>query len=76
MSIALTDVEKLMEVQTEICSLFDVHESWIEAATAYCEKYDLDEKELIPYLSQYLVDKITDEAIYNKTVKIKQDDIF
>lgn len=63
--------EKMLALQNEVEDFYKVHHSWSDSICAYCDKYDIEEQDVVKYLSPFLLDVLKKEAIKNKTVKIK-----
>lgn len=55
--------EIMSKLQSDIEELFIKHNSWLDSLVDYCERYDLEESEVTPYLSPVMIERIKDESL-------------
>lgn len=69
MSLSISNEEKMLAVQNEIEELYQLHDCWTDSIISYCVKYDLEEFEIVPFLSPFLINELRHEAVKNKTIR-------
>lgn len=61
--------EKMSSLQKELESIRQHTETWLEAIVDYCQQYDLEETDVVPYLSPVIKERITEESRKRNLVK-------
>lgn len=67
--------EIMLEIQNDIELRYDKTKSWIDALTDYCIEFDVEENQIVKYLSPALLSKIKDEAKSLNLIKKDKFDI-
>ncbi len=57
-----TREEIMSQLQNDIEELHRNSETWLEAIIEYCTKHDLEESEIIQYLSPVMIERIRSES--------------
>lgn len=70
--ISIPREEKMLMLQTEVEANYKLHNSWADSVCAYCNKYDIEEVDVVKYLSPFLIDVLKKEALKNKTVRLTE----
>lgn len=55
--------EIMSKLQNDIEELYKSHNSWLDSVVEYCEKFDLEEIEVTPYLSPVMIERIKEESL-------------
>ncbi len=63
--------EIMLDIQNEVENNYKKCQSWIESLSEYCVKYDVEEQNIVKYLSPVLTERIKSEA--RKLNLIKKD---
>ncbi len=67
--------EIMLEIQNDIELRYDKTKSWIDALTDYCIEFDVEENQIVKYLSPALLSRIKDEAKSLNLIKKDKFDI-
>lgn len=67
--------EIMLEIQNEVELNYKKSQSWIESLAEYCTKYDVEEHNIVKYLSPALVERIKSEAKQLNLIKKDKFDI-
>lgn len=67
--------EIMLEIQNDIEERFNKTNSWIDALSEYCVQYDVEETQIVQYLSPALISRIKDEAKSLNLIKKDKFDI-
>lgn len=61
--------EIMSSLQHKVEEFYEHSETWLEAIAEYCQEFDLEESEVIPYLSPVLLERLRSESINLKRIK-------
>lgn len=67
--LGFTKEEIMSNLQHKVEELYRHSETWVEAIVEYCQEFDLDETDVIPYLSPIMLDRLKKEAVLLKRLK-------
>lgn len=67
--LGFTREEIMSSLQQKVEDLYKNCDTWLEAVAEYCQEYDLEETEVIPYLSPVLLERLRSESVGLKRIK-------
>lgn len=70
-----TREEIMSNLQTQIEKIKQHNETWLESIVEYCQQFDLEETEVLQYLSPVLIDRIKKESLSLHLLKPNKDEV-
>lgn len=67
--------EIMSNLQRELEVIRKSTDTWVEAIVDYCQKYDLEESDVIPYISPVILGRIKDEASTLNLIKKNKEEV-
>lgn len=61
--------EKMLSLQKDLEVRRKHNDTWLEAIVEYCQEYDLEESDVIPFLSPVILDRINEESKRLRLIK-------